>query len=106
MPEFVKVARVADIPPGARQVFEIEADIYVAVFNVGGKFYAIEDICPHDDGPLAEGEMVKEYVIECPRHGARFDIRDGSVVQMPASSPVPWYPVKVEGDDIYVALEE
>ena len=104
MSDFVKVASVAEIPPGGREVFEIADEIYVAVFNVGGKYYAIEDICTHDDGPVAEGELVDEYVISCPRHGAQFDIRDGSVVQMPATKPLPWHAVKVDGDEILVAV--
>jgi 3-phenylpropionate/trans-cinnamate dioxygenase ferredoxin subunit len=100
MTEFVKIAKVADIDDGQRLLIEVD-DVIVAVFNVGGRFYCIEDVCTHDGGPVAEGEM-DGFEIECPRHGALFDIRDGSALTMPAVVPVPTYQVKVEGDDIYV----
>jgi 3-phenylpropionate/trans-cinnamate dioxygenase ferredoxin subunit len=95
LPHFVTVAQTADIPPGEREVFDVEG-YYIAVFNVGGTYYAIEDVCTHDDGPLADGEL-DGYEIECPRHGARFDIRTGKVLSMPAVIDVPWFPVRVEG---------
>jgi 3-phenylpropionate/trans-cinnamate dioxygenase ferredoxin subunit len=100
----VTIAKAAEIPPGAREVFEIDG-LYVAVFNVDGRYYAVEDRCTHDDGPLAEGEL-DGYEIICPRHGARFDIRDGRVLSMPAVLPVPWFPVRVEGDEIQIGLQE
>ncbi|MBN1564712.1 MAG: non-heme iron oxygenase ferredoxin subunit [Anaerolineae bacterium] len=105
MPNFVTVAKTGDIPPGERDVFEIDGR-YIAVFNVGGTYYAIEDICTHDGGPLAEGDLVDEYEIACPRHGARFDIRTGKVLSMPAVVDVSWFPVRVEGDAIQVDVEE
>ena len=101
MTEFVKVAKVGDLPPGERMFYDFE-DVTVTVFNVDGKFYCIEDVCTHDGGPVGDGNLF-EFCIECPRHGALFDIRDGSVVSMPAVVPVPTYEVKVEGDDILVA---
>jgi 3-phenylpropionate/trans-cinnamate dioxygenase ferredoxin subunit len=104
MPNFVTVAKTNEIPPGERDVFEIDG-LYIAVFNVGGTYYAVEDVCTHDDGPLAEGDLYG-YEIECPRHGARFDIRTGKVLSMPAVIDVPWFPVRVEGDKIQVAIEE
>lgn len=100
MTEFVKVARVNDIPPGTRSWFEFEEETIV-LFNVNGKFYAIADLCTHDDGPLEDGEL-DEYEVTCPRHGARFDIRSGAALCLPAIKPVPTYEVKVEGEDIYV----
>jgi 3-phenylpropionate/trans-cinnamate dioxygenase ferredoxin subunit len=102
MANFVKVAETGEIGPGERRVVEIEG-LFIAVFNVGGNYYAIEDVCTHDDGPLAEGEL-DGYHIECPRHGARFDIRDGKVLSFPAVTPVPRYEVKVEGDDVLVDI--
>lgn len=100
MANFVKVAETGEIGPGERRVVEIDG-LFIAVFNVGGNYYAIEDVCTHDDGPLAEGEL-DGYQIECPRHGARFDIRDGKVLSFPAVTPVPRYEVKVEEDDVLV----
>lgn len=104
MSRYVTVARTAEIPPGAREVFEVDG-LYIAVFNVDGKYYAIEDRCTHDDGPLAEGDL-DDHTIICPRHGARFDLRDGRVLSMPAVLPVPWFPVRVEGDEIQIGLED
>ena len=79
MAEFITVATVDEIPPGERLIVEIGRR-WVAIFNLDGNFHAIEDRCTHDDGPLAEGEVVGCQVI-CPRHGARFDIRDGKVLK-------------------------
>jgi 3-phenylpropionate/trans-cinnamate dioxygenase ferredoxin subunit len=101
---FVSVARTFEIGPGERDVFDVEG-YYIAVFNVGGTYYAIEDVCTHDDGPLADGEL-DGFEIECPRHGARFDIRTGQVLSMPAVTSVKWFPVRVEGDEIQVDVAD
>ena len=103
MAEFVKIAEVNELASGERKVVEIDG-IFVAVFNVGGKFYAIEDVCTHDDGPLAEGDL-DGYEIECPRHGARFDIRTGEVLSFPAITPVPFFETKINGEDVLVDLD-
>jgi 3-phenylpropionate/trans-cinnamate dioxygenase ferredoxin subunit len=99
-PGFVTVARVGDIPEGGVKVVYVDA-VAVAVFHVGGEYFAMEDVCTHDGGPLAEGTLAG-HVIECPRHGARFDIRTGAVKAMPATSPVPTYAVRVQDGDILV----
>jgi 3-phenylpropionate/trans-cinnamate dioxygenase ferredoxin component len=101
MTEFVKVAAVDEIKPGQRKIIDFE-DLTVALLNVEGEYYCIEDVCTHDGGPVAEGEL-DGFVIECPRHGALFDIRDGRVLSMPAVIPVPTYEVRIEGRDIFVA---
>lgn len=103
MATFIQVAKVNEITPGDRKLVQIDDDI-VAVFNVDGQFYAIADICTHDDGPLADGEL-NGHIIACPRHGATFDIRTGDVLSFPAVTPVPSYQVKVEGDDVLVSLD-
>ncbi len=100
--EFLTVATTEDIPPGDRIVVEIGRH-WVAVFNVDGHYYAIEDVCPHDDGPLAEGDL-DGFVIECPRHGAKFDITTGKVLAPPALVDVETYPVRVDGGEIQIAL--
>ncbi|MBI5961232.1 MAG: non-heme iron oxygenase ferredoxin subunit [Chloroflexi bacterium] len=104
LPRFITITNTSDIGPGERDIFEVE-DLYIAVFNVGGIYYAIEDICTHDDGPLVEGDL-DGFEIECPRHGARFDVRSGAVRQMPAVVPVKWFPVRVEGDAVQVGLDD
>jgi 3-phenylpropionate/trans-cinnamate dioxygenase ferredoxin subunit len=103
MAEFVTVATVGEVPPGERIVVELD-DSFVAVFNIVGEFYAIADLCTHDDGPLAGGEL-HGYVIECPRHGATFDVRTGEVLSWPATQPVPRYEVRVVGDEVQIALD-
>lgn len=101
MPDFVTVATVDEIKPGERLIVELGRH-WVVIFNVEGKYYAIEDICPHDDGPLAEGTL-DGCVIECPRHGATFDITTGKVLSAPALVDVPTYRVQIEGGEIQVA---
>ena len=100
MSKFVKVANVADIPPGERFWVEFEEET-VVVFNVDGEFYCIADLCTHDDGPLEDGEL-DGYSVECPRHGACFDIRSGKALSMPATQPVPVFQVKVVDGEVLV----
>lgn len=100
MAKFVKVAAQADIPVGGKKLVEIDG-VSVAVFNVNGAFYAIEDVCTHDGGNLVEGDLLGNE-IECPRHGARFDVRSGAATKMPAFEALPTYTVKVEQDDVLV----
>jgi 3-phenylpropionate/trans-cinnamate dioxygenase ferredoxin component len=79
--------------------------VSVGVFNLGGLLYALEDRCSHDDGPLCEGEFdADEGVVTCPRHGARFDIRSGRPLTLPATEPVATYPVFVCDGQIVVEL--
>jgi len=100
---YVTLAKTSEIAPGERAVFDIEG-YYIALFNVGGTYYAIEDVCTHDDGPLAEGELYG-FEIECPRHGARFDIRTGKVLRMPAVTSIKAFPVRLDGDAIQVDMD-
>jgi 3-phenylpropionate/trans-cinnamate dioxygenase ferredoxin subunit len=103
MTNFIKVAKVSDIPLGGRIEVEYEDDD-VGIFNLNGELYAISDVCTHDDGPLLEGKLDGDC-ITCPRHGARFNIKTGQQT-MPASAPVPLYQVKIEGDDVFIAPKE
>lgn len=100
MSDFVPVCKVTEIPDPGRMVVEVD-DRIVALFHVDGKFWAIDDTCTHDGGPLADGKLTG-FVIACPRHGAQFDIRTGRVLSMPATQDTPAHEVKVEGDTVYV----
>jgi 3-phenylpropionate/trans-cinnamate dioxygenase ferredoxin subunit len=97
------VANAADIPPERATVFEV-GDHEVAICNVDGDFYAIDDVCTHDGGALDQGEL-EGNEIECPRHGARFDVRTGEATQLPAYVPVATHAVRVDGGTIQVAME-
>jgi 3-phenylpropionate/trans-cinnamate dioxygenase ferredoxin subunit len=101
---FIPVARVSDVPVGEARVFETEG-LSLALCNVGGTIYALDNLCTHDDGPLGSGKLLGT-AIECPRHGARFDVRSGAVLRMPAAYPVKTYPTKVEGGQVLVEVEE
>ncbi len=103
MAEYVTVATTDELKPGDRTVVEV-GEHYIAVFNVDNQYYAIEDVCTHDDGPLAEGEL-NGFVIECPRHGAQFDIRSGKVLRMPAITPVPRYDVRVQDGAVQILMK-
>jgi 3-phenylpropionate/trans-cinnamate dioxygenase ferredoxin subunit len=104
MPDFVKVASRAELPPGGKKLTEVDGRA-IAVFNVAGSFYAIDDVCTHDGGPLAEGEL-DGFEVQCPRHGARFDVRTGKALCMPAFEPVATHAVEVRDDDVYIALSD
>jgi 3-phenylpropionate/trans-cinnamate dioxygenase ferredoxin subunit len=104
MSDFIRVASVAEVPDPGRILVEID-DRLIALFHVAGHFYAIDDVCTHDGGPLAEGQL-EGFAIACPRHGAKFDIRDGRVLSMPATKPTVAHEVKVEGDAVSVRLRD
>jgi len=101
MSDFVAVAKVSEVEEGQVKVVRV-GDAPIGLTKVEGEFFAFADVCTHDDGPVAEGEL-DEYIIECPRHGAKFDIRTGRVKQLPAVTPIPVYAVKVEGDTVLVS---
>jgi 3-phenylpropionate/trans-cinnamate dioxygenase ferredoxin subunit len=102
MSDFIKVAETSDIPAGSVKVVVV-GDKRVALCNVDGQFFAIDDLCTHDGGSLDQGELDGD-VIECPRHGARFDVRTGKVLALPAVKALNTYPVEVAGNEIRVAL--
>ena len=100
---FVTVAKVSETPAGRISVHEVDGK-RVALCNVNGEFYAIDDVCTHDGGPLDQGVLEGDRV-ECPRHGAKFDVKTGRAVVLPAVRPVKTYPVAVEGDEVKVRVE-
>ena len=103
MPETITVCPVQELPPGGMRLVTWE-DLEIGVFNCGGSFYAIEDRCSHDDGPLAEGPVDAETcTVECPRHGSLFDLKTGRPLTLPAYEPVDTFPVVI--DDNMIKLE-
>jgi 3-phenylpropionate/trans-cinnamate dioxygenase ferredoxin subunit len=94
------VADVSQIPPEATRRVVVDGT-EILVCNVDGKFYAIEDVCTHDGGPLDQGTLEGACVV-CPRHGATFDVRTGEALTLPAVMPVQTFVVSIEGDRIYV----
>jgi nitrite reductase (NADH) small subunit len=102
MGEFVKVAAAAEIPPGEARAVDAGGK-RIALFNIDGKFYAIDDTCTHKGGPLSEG-LVAGTEVTCPWHGAVFDVTRGTVLSAPAPRNVAHYEVRVSGEDIEVEL--
>jgi 3-phenylpropionate/trans-cinnamate dioxygenase ferredoxin component len=97
----LRVCAKSELPPG--QVKRIDEPA-IAVFNVGGTFFAISDICTHAEGYLSEGQVTGETV-ECPLHGATFDLHTGEALTPPAIEPVQTYRVVLQDDDVLVEVE-
>jgi 3-phenylpropionate/trans-cinnamate dioxygenase ferredoxin subunit len=104
MADWMTVAREGEIEPGRAVVVEAGGR-RLALCNVEGQYYCIDDVCTHDGGPLGEGELIEDQ-IECPRHGALFDVKTGRAVTLPAVLPVDTYEVRVEGGEIKVMVDE
>ena len=102
MAEFVRVAEVGEIPDPGKTLVEVDGEM-VALFHVEGVFYAIDDVCTHDGGPLADGEL-RDHKIACPRHGAKFDIRTGAALSMPAVRATRAHDVKIDDGGVWVRL--
>ena len=99
----IDVCPVEELPPGEVKIVHA-GPLSVGVYNLGGRFFALEDRCSHDDGPLCEGEWEPEAcVVVCPRHGSRFDLESGIPMSLPAFAAVETYPVSVR--DGVVVLE-
>jgi len=107
-PEYIVVCPAEEIAEGQREVFSVN-DRWIAIFKVSGRYYAVEDLCTHDGNTLTEDARgnpvpLEDYELECPRHGARFDIRDGSVKAPPALVRLPIFPIRVHEGNIEIAL--
>ena len=102
MAGFTKVATTNEVQPGAAKLVEVGGK-RIALFNVDGKFYALDDTCTHRGGPLSEGEVEGESVT-CPWHGATFDMKTGQVLTPPASKGVASFKVQVDGSDIKIEI--
>ncbi|NJN66992.1 MAG: non-heme iron oxygenase ferredoxin subunit [Chloroflexaceae bacterium] len=99
----IRVASVADVPEGTGKTFEVQGHS-IAVFQVGGRFYALDDACSHDEASLGEGEVdTDELCVACPRHGSLFELSSGRARTLPAHKPVSSYPIWVE--DAYLVIE-
>jgi 3-phenylpropionate/trans-cinnamate dioxygenase ferredoxin subunit len=100
--EYAEIAPASELPNGERLFLEIDGKAIV-IFNIAGQFFAIGDVCTHDDGPLGDGDL-EGYNIVCPRHGAEFDVKTGKAVQMPAVVDIPAYPIRVVEGVIQVGI--
>lgn len=98
--EFVKVATTGEVPEGKVMSVDVSGK-KIAICHCADGFFAIADLCTHDNAPLDEGELIG-CQIECPRHGARFDVRTGAVLCLPAVRPVPTYPLELRGEEIWI----
>lgn len=104
MSDFVKVANTADVAAAGKLMCEVQ-DRLVVVVHVDGEFYCVDDVCTHDGGPLGEGELCG-FELACPRHGAKFDVRSGEPLTMPATEPTVVHETKVEGDNLFVRIQD
>ena len=104
MAHFVKVGTIAELEDLEAGKLVEASGRSIAIFNLGGRFYAIENTCPHRGGPLSEGIMAGEEVI-CPWHGSRFNVKTGAVMTPPAQQGVKSFPVRVTGNDVEVEID-
>ena len=100
MADLVTVARLEDVPPGTVKTFFV-GDQHLALANVEGEIYAIQDVCTHDGGQLTGGTIEGDQIV-CPRHGARFCVRTGEALSAPAYEPTAKFPVRVENGEVQV----
>ena len=104
MSDFIKVATTSDWADGEKRLIEVD-DRLVILFRMGDEFYCIDDVCTHDGGTLSDGVQVG-CEIECPRHGAKFDIRDGKALCMPATQDTVAHQTRTDGTDVWVQLAD
>jgi metal-sulfur cluster biosynthetic enzyme/nitrite reductase/ring-hydroxylating ferredoxin subunit len=104
MAGFVATVKTSELSNTDRLLVEVD-DRIVALFKVGGEIFCIDDVCTHDGGPLSDGKL-EDHTIACPRHGAKFDIRTGKALTMPATVDTAAHDVKIEGDTIFVRICE
>ena len=100
--DYIPVGSVSELREGQRLFIEID-ETPIVILNIAGKYFAVADVCSHDDGPVGEGN-IEGFEMICPRHGARFDIRSGRALALPAFVDIPAYPVRMVGDQIEVGI--
>lgn len=98
--EYVPVATLSELADGSKLCCEVD-DQFVVLVRIGHDVFCLDDVCTHDGGPLGEGPLDGDCLV-CPRHGAKFDVRTGKALTMPATEPTAMHEVKIEGDQIYV----
>lgn len=103
MTHYTKVARADEIAPGEKRIVEVDY-VEVVLVNLEGSFYAVENVCTHDGGPLGDGRLIGGELV-CPRHGARFDVRTGAATRLPAIEPVATYEARVENGDVLIGTD-
>ena len=99
---FYRIAEIADIKNGERAFFDVEG-YQIVLFNIEGEYFAIGNVCSHDEGPLGDGELDGNLII-CPRHGAQFNIRTGKVLSLPAVVDIPCYPLRIDNGIIHIGI--
>jgi 3-phenylpropionate/trans-cinnamate dioxygenase ferredoxin component len=99
---FSRACPLAEVPAEGAVGIEVDGEP-VCLVRTGGEVFALRDVCSHAEVPLSEGEIY-DHTVECWLHGSSFDVRTGAPTGPPATEPVPVYPVKIEGDDVYVSL--
>jgi len=104
MSEFTPVAKLSEIADPGTLLVEVDERLIVLI-RVGQDVHALDDVCTHDGGPLSDGAL-DDHTIACPRHGAKFDVRSGAALTMPATQPTVAHETKVDGYEIYVRLNE
>ena len=104
MSEFIPAAKVSEVVDPGSMLVEVD-DRLIVLIHAAGHWYALDDVCTHDGGPLSDGPVdAADKTIACPRHGAKFDIATGAAVTMPATKPTVAHEVKVDGDQVLVRL--
>ena len=104
MADFLPVAKVSDVPDPGKELVEV-GERLVVLIHAAGHWYALDDVCTHDGGPLSDGPLDEAAgTIACPRHGAKFDVKTGAALTMPATKPTVAHEVKIDGDRVLVKL--
>jgi 3-phenylpropionate/trans-cinnamate dioxygenase ferredoxin subunit len=102
--DFISVAAASEVADPGSMLVEVD-DRMVVLIHAAGHWYALDDVCTHDGGPLSEGPIdAAEGTIACPRHGAKFDVKTGAALTMPATKPTVAHEVKVDGEKVLVRL--
>jgi len=106
MAQFIAVAQTSEVADPGSQLVEV-LDRLIVLIHAAGHWYALDDVCTHDGGPLSDGELDgAEGSIACPRHGAKFDVKSGQALTMPATKPTTSHEIKVEGEQVFVRLHD